>query len=213
MQINYEFGQTTESAAFFDRHPKFWPAFERLIATVNQCFGREYTPKSRAEDLCFDLAQRCRDDFGEVLFLAVHGHATGATKLLRGLYERAVALAYITKNPDKAERFVRYAAIQEHRLLVAALKIVSEQDIDAALGPTTTVAQIRKFYEAVKPEFQERLCKTCGTMRTAGTWDLDVASMVIKVGDPFDKYYLGAYALPNLQIHATLASAYAKRAS
>lgn len=133
--------------------------------------------------------------------------------MLRGLYERAVTLAYLAKNPHKAERFVRYAAVQEHKVLMAALKVVSEQDFDAVTGPVTTAAQIRKFYQEIKHEYQETVCKKCGKMRTVGTWDLDVASMVHSVGDGFESYYLGAYAVPNLHIHATLTSAFCERAT
>jgi hypothetical protein len=43
---------------------------------------------------------------------------------------------------------------------------------------------------------------------TAFSWDIDVASMVHDVGDPYDKYYLGSYTIPNLHVHATLASVF-----
>ena len=84
--------------AFFDRNPKFRPAFERLMALANRCFGRAIHPKDRAEDVCFDLGHTCRADYLEILFLAVNGFGIAASKLLRGLYERAVALAYIVKH-------------------------------------------------------------------------------------------------------------------
>ncbi len=137
-QINYEFGETTGSHAFWERHPDIWPQFERLIALTNKCFGREYQPKSRAEHVVFDLGQACRDDFGEIIFLAVHGHGNGATKLLRGIFERAVTAAYLIKNSDKAERFVRFGAIQEHRAMESALKVVSETEFDEVLGKRTS---------------------------------------------------------------------------
>lgn len=73
-------------------------------------------PKNRLEDVSFSLSQTCREDFLEVTFLAVNGYANGAMKALRGLYERTVTLAYIGKKPEKAERFVRYAAIQDTEL-------------------------------------------------------------------------------------------------
>ncbi len=206
--MEFEFGQTVQSEAFLDRNPKFMPAFERLITVANQCFGREMKPRNRLEDICFILGHTCREDFLEVVFLAVHGYGGAASKILRGLYERAVAMAYMIKNPDKAERFVRFAAIQEHRALEAALKVVTEKEFYEVMGRTTTAAQIREFYNQVKPEFQTTLCDRCSTTRIQSTWDLDVAAMVHKVGDPYDKYYLGAYTIPTLQIHATLASVF-----
>jgi hypothetical protein len=206
-EINYEFGDTSESRAFWKRNAEFEPLFDRLITLTNKCFGREYQPANYAEGVVFDLGQACRDDFGEVVFLAVHGHGNGATKILRGMFERAVTTAYLIKHPAKAERFVRYAAIQEHRAMAAALKVLSKKEFDEAMGAGNTVAEIRKRYQEVKPEFETTVCSACGTTRTAGSWDpLDIASMVHHVGGPFQHFYLGAYFIPLLQSHATLAS-------
>lgn len=63
------------------------------------------------------------------MFLAAHGFATGATKILRGLYKRAVTLEYISKHAEKAERFVRYAAIHEYKGMNAALQVLSEAEL------------------------------------------------------------------------------------
>jgi hypothetical protein len=206
MEVIFEFGQTSESETFFDRNPKFYPAFERLAALINKCFGRPVRHKNRTEEVCFSLGETCREDFMEILFLAANGYATGASKLLRGLYERAVALAYIVKHPEKAERFVRYAGIQEYKAMNVALKAVSEKDWDAAVEPNNAAAKIRERYEMVKEEFQTTLCKKCDHKGTAFSWDIDVASMVRDVGPKFERLYLVSYQIANLHVHATLAS-------
>ena len=112
--MEFHWGTTPESDAFFARNPAFYDAFERLMVLANKTFGREYQPKNRLQHIGFSLGETCRVDFLEILFLAVHGWGVGASKLLRGLYERAVALAYMLKHPEKADRFFRYAAIQEN---------------------------------------------------------------------------------------------------
>ena len=203
----FEFGETVESEAFFDRHPHFFSAFERLMVLVNKCFGRPlpklyYGP----EYILFSLGESCREDFLEILFLSVNAHGCGASKLLRGLYERAVALAYMVKEPAKTDRFAKFAAVQEHKALNDALKISTEQAWDAVMGPGNTAAEIRSRFDAVKAEFGQT-GKSSKRKRPAITWDLDVASMVRRVGAPFDMYYLGAYTTANFEIHATLASA------
>jgi hypothetical protein len=205
--MDFEFGQTTQLDTFFDRNPKFYSAFERLMTLTNKCFGRSFKPKNRVEDLCFSLGQACRQDFLEILFLAANGYGTAASKLLRGLYERAVTVAYISKHPEKAERFVRFAAIQEYKAMNAALLVSSEEDFNTAMKPQTADS-IRNNYETVKPEFQVTRCKQCGNKGTAFSWDIDMASMVREVGEPYTRYYLGAYVIPNFNIHATLASMY-----
>jgi hypothetical protein len=193
----FEFGETDESNAFFDRNPGFWPVFEKLTAVANKCFGREVRCKSHLEDVVFSQGHTCRDEFLEIVFLAVNGYAGGASKILRGLYERGVTLAYIVENPDKANRFYRFSAIQAHRALKAALKLFSEEQFEKVVGRPGTVARIREWYEQVKPEF-----------KTQSTWDIGLATIVQKVGDPYRQFYLNAYTIPTLRIHATMASGF-----
>jgi hypothetical protein len=132
----------------------------------------------------------------EIVFLAVNGYSNGALKLLRGLYERAVTMAYIIKSLAKADRFMNFAAIQEHRGMEAALEFVSEADFDKAMGPGNTVAEMRTRYQAIKPQF-----------RKAVSWDESIASITKDVGQPYTLMYLQCYVIPNFAIHATLASA------
>ena len=204
----FEWGETPETDAFFDRHRKFYPAFERLVQLSNKCFARRLpTPYYGPDYTLFSLGESCRQDYMEILFLAVHGYGTGASKLLRGLYERAVALAYMLQNRDKVERFCNFAAVQEYKAMKDALKVTDEDQWIAAMGEHYTTAEVTARFEAVKEDFQQTDCKKCGTKRPAISWGIDVASMVQKVGEPYTTYYLGAYTNANLQIHATAASA------
>jgi hypothetical protein len=203
----FEFGETVESEAFFDRHPNFYPAFERLMALGNTCFGRPLPkPYYGPEYTLFGLGESCRADFLEILFLAVNAHGCGASKLLRGLYERAVALAYMVKEPAKIDRFIKFAAIQENKALNDALKMATEAEWDTVMGRDNTAAEVRSRFDAVKAEFAQG-GKNSKRPRPSVSWDLDVASMVRRVGAPFDLYYLGAYTIANFEIHASLASA------
>ena len=204
--MTFEFGDTSEANAFFDRHPDFVTAFECLTGVANRAFGRESIPRNRADDICFSLAHTCREDYLEIVFLAANGYGTGASKLTRGLYERAVALTYIANHPEKAERFVRFAAIQEHKAMKSALEVVTEDEFNGGFGRTSSVAQIREAFNAVKDEFQMTDCKKCKTKRLAFSWDLDMTSMVKDVGKPLSDYFMGSYTIPTFHIHATLAS-------
>jgi hypothetical protein len=204
--MTFEFGETDEATVFFDRNPSFVPFFETLIAIANKCFGRRVDFKNPLEDVVFSRAhvprrlyrgcvssgkrirERCREDF-------------------RGLYERAVTLAYIGDSNEKARRFLRYSGIQAHRAMEAALKLFTEEEFEKVAGPGG-VARMRDWYREAKPEFQTTLCKKCGTTRTQSSWDIDLASMVQKVGHPYRMYFLNGYAMPTLQIHATMVSGF-----
>ena len=205
--MTFEFGETDEANVFFDRNPLFVPFFEKLIAVANKCFGRRVDFKNFLEDVVFSQGHTCRDDYTEVVFLAVNGYANGASKILRGLYERAVTLAYIGDNDERAKRFHRYSGIQAHRAMEAALTLFSEEQFEKIVG-SGTIARMREWYKEVKPEYQTTLCKKCRTTRTQSSWDIDFASMVHKVGEPYRMYFLNAYAMPTLHIHATMTSGF-----
>jgi len=209
MDFTFEFSETAEAQAFFQRHPNFHLAFEHLCVLINRCFGRPI-PKPPGY-IQFGLGESCREDFLEITFLAVNGYGGGASKLLRGLYERAVALAYMVKNPEKTERFARFAAVQEYRALGDALKVTTEEQWDAVMGEDNSADKIRGRLESVRAEFQQTDCKKCTTKRLATTWDLYVVDMVREVGAPYDTYYLIAYTTANVAIHATLSSALRER--
>jgi hypothetical protein len=178
------------------------------VELTNKTFGRVWKPANRMQDIGFNLGETCRQDFLEVAFLAVNGHGIGAQKLLRGLYERAVTLEYIRRSPEKAERFVRYAGIQEHKASKVAVDLVGRDAFDATMGQP--FADIEEMYLKVKPEFEVTDCKKCQTKRTAISWDLDFTSMVKKLGEPYESQYLIAYAIPTMHIHASLASAFSR---
>jgi Family of unknown function (DUF5677) len=206
-QITFEIGDTEKSRAFAVRNPQFPAVFERSVNLANKCFGRDPVSKNQFENICFWLGHACRQDFMEIVFLAVHGYGGGATKILRSLYERAVTIDYLVRHPEKVGRFVRFAAIQEHRALEAALRAgIQKTEIDAALGPPNTVAEIRERFAKHKVEFKATQCDVCGT-RTPPSWDIDLASMVRQVGEPYTQMFVIGNNSPNFVIHATLASA------
>jgi hypothetical protein len=202
----FEIGDTEKSRAFVTRNPQFPAALVKLFETANECFGRNPRPKNQLENICFWLGHTCRQDYLEIVFLAVNGYGAGATKILRSLYERAVTIAYLIQNPEKVERFLQFAAIQESRAMEATLKQVPQAQIDAQMGPGNTVAETRKRYEQYKGNFKATACEVCG-VKTPPSWDIDLVSMVRRVGEPYQKVFVLAYTSPNFQIHATLASA------
>jgi hypothetical protein len=194
--MTFEFGNTDASIAFLKRNSTFVSRFNRLLDLSNKCFGRAPRLKNRTEHICFGLGHTSREDFLEIVFLAANGYSNAALKLLRGLFERALTMAYIIKSPKKADRFMNFAAIQEHRGMTAALELVSEADFDKAMGPDNSAGEMRKRFKAIKRQFSKTV-----------SWDQGIASMTKDLGKPYTTMYLQCYAIPNFSIHATLASA------
>jgi len=206
--MEFDFGRSAQSDRFFETHPNYLPFFTQLVTISNLIFDRVHVPASRLQDVGFDLGRTCREDYLDVVFLSVHGRVNAATKLLRGLYERALAIDHMINEPARAERFVRYAAIQEHRNMKAALRLVPEEMFDQAMAPKTSAAQIREYYALFKGEFESTVCKKCCKKQTQRSWDIDVTAMAQKVGEPYSTLFLLGYTIPTTNIHATLASAF-----
>ncbi|HEY4904039.1 MAG TPA: DUF5677 domain-containing protein [Candidatus Sulfotelmatobacter sp.] len=202
----FEIPDTLKARAYVGRNPKFPDAFIKLLDLSNKCFGRQFNPKNQIENICFGLGHTSRQDFLEVAFLAINAYGDGATKILRCLYERAVTIEYLMQNPEKINRFLQFATIQENRAVEATLKQVPEAQIDVTLGPENTVAEVRKRYEQYKGSFKATACPACG-VKTPPSWDVDLVTMVQRVGGIYGKVFLLAYTNPNFRIHATLASA------
>ena len=52
------------------------------------------------------------------------------------------------------------------------------------------------MHDEVRPEFLVTDCKKCKTKQLAFSWDVDLASMVRALGQPYQSLYMAAYALP-----------------
>ncbi len=156
----FEIPDTLKARAYVGRNPKFPDALIKLLD--HKCFGRQLNPKNQIENICFGLGHTSRQDFLEVAFFAINGYGDGATKILRCLYERAVTIEYLIQNPEKIDRFLQFATIQENRAVEATLKQVPEEQIDATLGPENTVAEVRKRYQQYKGSFKATACPACG---------------------------------------------------
>jgi hypothetical protein len=198
--------------AIFERHAGLREALNALI-DLTEKDSAPVKIESVAHEVIFALSRVCVEECWEILLLAANQYGNGALKLLRGLYERALTLTYISKFPEKAERFYKYGAIQEHRTISHARRLYpSDEKLNEALAPLN-VENIEANYQSAKADFQRTKCKTCKTTELAHSWDIDVASMAAKVGELFPDLLLTAYVVPTLELHTTLASAFSRATS
>ncbi len=189
------------------RVPGAIDAVNRYSDLTGQIASTSVLLKSLADKIIFGLSRVCIEESQEILLLAANEYSSGASKLLRGLYERTVTMLYLQKHPEKAERFQHYATIQEHRALAAARKLFSDEQIDGAWRDVCTTA-VDSSYAKFKAEFQKTKCKNCKTTELAHSWDVDLGTMADRVGQGLPDLYLGSYTVPTLHAHATFASVY-----
>ena len=72
---------------------------------------------SRTGDIHFLLTGAAYTEFEEILVLALNGYGSGATKLLRALYERTETTQYLMSHPNKIQQFINYTDVHWQKLL------------------------------------------------------------------------------------------------
>jgi hypothetical protein len=199
------FGQPDEWQAFQKRHPKFIQNLQPLYDTITKMFIREMTSSGSsgpADRVVFYLGRLAVEDFNEILLLCGNGFGIGGMKILRGLYERAVTLIYISENPDKAEDFLDYFHIHLGKFLNHAKNVYSLDELNISAEDES---EIQSNYETAKGRYREVLCKKCGKTRTRNSWsELDTLSMARKTA--IKNLYVPCFFDPTLQVHSTVFS-------
>ena len=202
---DYIFGFPDEWAKFQERFPNFLKAFDALAETMNKVRVRTFTPENHPVDATlFLLSSLVFEDFTEVWIMAGNGLGTGALKVLRGMYERAVTAAYVSRFPDEAKRFWKYWSIPHRKLLNHACELHGLAFLESVLGPDH-MKTVEDEFQQVKGDFQETLCTTCNLTRTMFSWSkLGLPAMAKKAGYGLEHCYYNAYATPTQQAHSTV---------
>lgn len=199
------FGLPDEWDDFLVRHALFAEKLKPLTETFRKVFIRQVETTEPAERVVLGLGRLSVEDFMEILLLCGNGYGVGGMKLLRGLYEKAVTLGYIAKNPEKAEQFLDYHNVHQGKLLNHAKQVFPMGKYLSA----SQIDEIQSAYRRTKDKYQEVLCEKCGTTRTSFSWsELDLLSMAREAG--LHKLYLQCYYDPTLQAHTTVSSLIAR---
>jgi hypothetical protein len=197
---SYRFGFPDQWAAFYKEHPKFVAGLETLAGTQKKVMKRIFVPKSLPEKLIFFSGSVVMEDFSELWLLAGNGCGVGALKILRGLYERTVTAAYLSKFPDQAQRFWNYKAVANRRLFNTAKDIYGSEQLKEV-----DFNQIETAYQEVVQDYQQTLCEPCKKSRVGFSWSkLSLPAMAKKAGYGLEHVYFHAYALPTQQAHSTV---------
>jgi hypothetical protein len=195
-------GFPQEWSAFFERHPSWPSVLSSLHRILEQVFIREVALKSPAEKIIFFMGRLCAEDFNEIFLLAANGYGFGSMKILRGLYERVVTMAYIAENQDQATQFLEYHYIHQGRLLYHAESFLG--NLKNYIGEAE-IAETKADFQRYQEKFMQTKCKKCKTKTVMHSWSkLDLASMAKKTG--LEGLYFPGYYYPTLQAHATTTS-------
>jgi hypothetical protein len=201
---SFIFGFSNEWTFFQKQHPKFVEALDSLADTGQKTIKRLFVPNTPAEELIFFSGVLVLEEFAELWVLAGNGCGVGALKILRGMYERTVTAAYISKFPEEASRFWIFGAIAYRRVLNNVREIYGLEQLKEILG-ADHFDEAEKNYQEVRHDFEETLCRRCEIFRVAFSWSqFDLATMAKKAGYGLAQCYWGAYSIPTQQAHSTV---------
>lgn len=207
-EFQIKIGQPEEWQAFQTRHPEFIKKLKFFYEILTKIFIREMQSPEQvdrsesAERVVFYLGRLAVEDFNEILLLCANGCGIGSMKILRGLYERSVTLAYISEHPDKAEDFLDFFNIHRWKFFNHVRQVFP---LDKFNLSAEEVTEIQKDYEKAKERYQQVLCKKCGKTRTRNSWsELDTLSMAREV--KLDRLYVPCFFHPTMQVHTTVPS-------
>jgi hypothetical protein len=199
--VTVTLGRPDEQQRFAKAHQSFFERFPNLQAAMTLAFIREITGSGIADLVIFYLGRLCADDFNEILLLCGNGYGTGAMKLLRGMYERAVTERHLHSNPGQATDFLDFYWIGAHKLAFAIEDVFGKGTITAA-----KLAELEAKRSEVKSRYLVNDCKKCGTKRLNYTWsNLEFISMARGTGSTGNRI-VDAYYLPMEQAHSTAAA-------
>ena len=200
----FVFGFADQWLAFQQAHPEFIAALEPLAKTTEKAMRRTFNHKKPADALVFLSGSVVHEDFTEIWVLAGNGLGTGALKILRGMYERTVTAAYLSRFPDEAKRFWDYGSIALRRLINNAKEVYGIEQLNQVLS-ADYVSQANEAYKKVASDFREIVCAGCGTDKEMFSWTkLSLPAMAKKAGFGLDKCYYNGYSWPTQQAHSTV---------
>lgn len=198
----FRIGSPDSEARFRLRCHGFFETSDVLERALGLAFDREFHTDDNAAAMIFFIGNRCEEDFREIGLLAVNGHGWGATAHLRGMYERAVAAAYLHDHPEEADAFIDFDLIRRWR---AAQQIKETFDIDAE--DEASLAKLKTEYDTVVDHFRVTDCSKCRTKRINTAWHKPHFVALAGMVGPLGRLIVPAYYLPLAQAHGTFASA------
>jgi hypothetical protein len=121
------FGNTEEQHDFAQRNARFFDRFDNLKTALSMAFVREGESDFPIDRLVFYSGRVCAEDFNEILLLAANGYGFGATKLVRGMFERLVTAIFLHQKPEFADDYFDFYWVSQRKELQTALEVFGPQ--------------------------------------------------------------------------------------
>jgi len=195
----FMFGFAHERQQFEERNKEFLFEVKSLTPVIQTVFDRVLYG-CLADLLVFTLGRQALEDFGAIELLAANGYGLEAQKLLRGMYERTVAMAYLSKFRDEAQNFVEYSKIERYQL---ATRSREAGLLFSDAGKEELLRDIESEYPAAREQFAGTPCRSCGQRQMPAWTRLTVKAMAKKAGHNLETAYVSCCLFPTKKMHVT----------
>jgi hypothetical protein len=194
------FPDGTEFARFKENFPPGLKGLDEIAAGYHDIMSAlEEQESNRNNEFLFLMVGACYTEYEEILLLALNGYGSGATKLLRALYERVVTGMYLMRNPKKIQQFIEYTYVHWHKLLIEA----DTTGVAQSLSPERREEIVNDFRK-VEAQFTETVCKPCKKTRLRGSWTKKpVPSQAREVAEELGLLCFQSYLIPTFFLHTT----------
>ena len=188
----------------WERFVKEFPALAEKLPALHSTLTKVFIRKDVSDStgtLIFFLGRLCAEDFSEIFLMCGNGYGFGALRLLRSMYERAVTLAYLIKNPKEIEDFLDYFLVTQRKTLNKLKEMHGEKEVEKMLG--------KKAMDEVETDFQKVKGKfvTGKKNKLQISWTKKTFEELVKdAGDTYKALYLYCYVRPLLQAHPSASS-------
>jgi hypothetical protein len=194
---------------FLRDNAAFLREFSALDELVQSTFFRELewaskpdTRNLKADFVVFYLGRIAAEDFLEIFLLASNGLGVGALKSLRGMYERVVTAAFISKNPAEAHAFSEDDLVKRWKYFQHLFSAMPEIE---ARYDAEKLRVIRERCKAIQAERKSELCPRCKQPITQEAWTrVNLATMANHADEYLAKLYFACYLEPTAHSHATM---------
>jgi hypothetical protein len=154
---------------------------------------------NRNNEFIFLMVGACYTEYEEILVLALNGYGSGATKLLRALYERVVTGLYLMRHPNKIQQFIDYTHVHWNKLLIEAETTGIPQNLSSGRR-----AEIINDFREVEAQFTETVCRPCKKTRLQLSWTKKpVPSQARELDEELGLLGFQSYLMPTFFLHTT----------
>jgi hypothetical protein len=187
-------GYPEESVKFFERNGGIEGIYHAGMDIAEVIYSdKQIYSLSPSAIVAFGLIATAYEIFLEIFCLAANGFGRGAQARLRTMYEHVAIAAWIAKDPEQAERFIKFQVVEQRNELLHAKELFSQPGNEGfLLRINERLAKLDSQLGPMKDKFGKRF---------AGSWHEGMATIAAQLG--WEHHFFYDYLIPNRHVHAS----------